>query len=120
MSLDRERKVRAQLERHVERLADTPDLQFQFLPTDLTLSETAAYLLLVASVNQGAGAEAVGKFVQLLWDRLDRQLFRLHRYKREQVDSFVADTRKAAGVNRTRELDDANVLRSATQYLAEA
>src|SRR5215467_514096 len=75
---------------------------------------------MVASVNQGARAEAVGKFVQLLWNRLDRQLFRLHRYKPEQVEPFVARTRQAAGVKRTHELDDARVLRSAARYLAEA
>ena len=59
--------ARVQLARYVERIGPTPNLQYQFLPVELTPSETAAYLLLVASVNQGARAEAVGTFRQQLW-----------------------------------------------------
>lgn len=94
------------------------DLQFGYIPDGLDAKVTAAYLLLVASVNQGARAEVVGEFVRALWNVSGPELFRMAAVDSLKVRQVVGQTRERVGLSRATSFDDAAVLQSATRYVA--
>jgi hypothetical protein len=103
----------------VLREAKKPDLQLAYLPLGLSRPEAAAYLLMVASVNQGARAEVVGEFIRGLWDALGRAMFQMAADDPVAARRLVLRVRDAVRLSRATPFDDATVLRSASVYLSK-
>ena len=110
-------QVHQQLVDFVLRHADTPDLQYGFLPSGLSESATASYLLLVASVNQGAKAETVGKFILQLWQERGPGLYGIATADAADVRRLIGTAKAVVGLSRSKPFDEVAVLRSAAQYL---
>jgi hypothetical protein len=65
------------------------DLQFEAVPYSLDSHEGLAYLLLVASINQGTSAEHVRALVRALYDFLGGDLLRLHEVPAERYQEVL-------------------------------
>lgn len=115
-----EHQFKSHEERFVEYIlanSTTPDLQYAYLPGGLNPSEIAAYLLIVASVNQGARAESIGEYVQDLWITMGRNLFQIGSMDPNEAKRLVNKCLSKARVSRSNPFDDVTVIRTAASYI---
>lgn len=101
----------------VSKFSTIRDVQFSTVPYSLESHKGIAYLLLVASINQGAAAEHVRDLVKALYDELGDDLLTTHKVLHAKYE-FVLEKFRASGWRIWGKIPD--ILSSASKFIEEA